>query len=71
MVKKRQLLTLLLTSKIKDCFGVYEVEALISGKPYTYLISSAFAVEECERLIRLRKPGKAINWLKKFNLKEE
>ena len=69
MVKKRQLLTLLLTSKTKDFFGVWKVNVLINGKEYSYSIPSEFAVEEFERLV-LHTPGKALNLLKTFNLKE-
>ena len=70
MIKKRQNLTLYLTRKIRDFFGVWQVDVILNGKEYSYSIPSEFAVEEFERLV-LHTPGKAINWLKKFNLKEE
>ena len=70
MPKKRQKLTICLTAKRKDFFSVWEMDVLINGKEYTYSIPSEFAVEEFER-IALHTPGKAINWLKKFNLKME
>lgn len=70
MIKKRQILTLCLIAKTKDFFGVWSVDVAINGKIYTYSIPSEFAVEEFERLI-MHTPGKALNWLKKFNLKDE
>ena len=70
MIKKRQKITVCLTSKSRDFFGVWSVDVLINSKEYTYSIPSEFAVEEFERLCK-KTPGKALNWLKKFNLKEK
>lgn len=70
MSKKRHDLTLCLISKIRDFFGVWLVDVAINGKIYTYSIPSEFAVEEFERML-IYTPGKALNWLKKFNLKDE
>lgn len=70
MFKKRQKLTLCLISKIKDYFGLWEVNILINKKEYTFLIPSEYAVEKFERMSK-RFPGRALNLLKKFNVKEK
>ena len=71
MSKKGQKLTISLESKTKDWSGVYELIINISGKRYTYLITSEFAVRKIEQLIRRRKPGKALNVLRLFNIGKE
>jgi hypothetical protein len=70
MFKKRQILTLCLVSKIKDYFGLWEVNVLINKKEYTFLIPSEYAVEKFERMSKCF-PGRALNLLKKFNIKEK
>jgi hypothetical protein len=70
-IKKSRKLTVYLMSKIRDCFGVWEVEVVINGKPYTYPLSSAFAVSAFEDLLYKKKPGKALQVLKKFKIEEE
>jgi hypothetical protein len=66
--KNVQLLNIKLESKVKDFMGVWEVGVLINGKAYTYSISSEWAVEEFERLLRKRKPGRALKVLNQFKL---
>jgi len=66
--KKRHKLTFLITSKVKDFNGVWEVCILLGNKEYTYPVSSEWAVEECERLLKNRRYGKALQVLKQFKL---
>lgn len=70
MRQKSQKLTICLISKFKDFAGVWEVVVEIKGKPYTFAIASEFAVRTAECLIAQHKPGKALNLLKQFALKE-
>lgn len=60
MSKKCQNLTVSLISKMRDYFGVWEVEVLINGVVYTYPISSEYILKKVEKLLRLKKPGKAL-----------
>jgi hypothetical protein len=69
--KKRQNLTICLTSKTKDFFGVWSVSILINKKEYIYNITSTFAVEEAERMLYNKRYGKAIQILKQNTIKEE
>jgi len=68
--KKRQKLTLCLECISKDFFGVFKIDALVNGKTYTFHTSSEYSVRKVEELIKKRRPGKALNLLKLFNLKE-
>jgi hypothetical protein len=70
MSQKRQKLTCLLLSKAKDCFGIWEVCILINDKEYTYPITSEFAVNKFEKLLRCKhpKPGKALHLLTLFKV---
>lgn len=61
--EKGQKLTCQLLSKVKDYFGVWEVTVLINNRLYTYPISSEFLLKKVEKLIRLKKFGKAIHVL--------
>lgn len=70
-VKKRQKLTVCLTSKVRDIFGVWHCEVVIGKKEYSFHIVSEFAVRKVEQLIRRHRPGAAVNLLKQFNVKEE
>jgi hypothetical protein len=67
--QKRQSLTLCLTSKMRDFFGVWEVSVIIGDKSYTYPISSEFKVRKIEQLIRLKKFGSAIKLLNEAKIK--
>lgn len=69
-IKKCQKLTFILTSKVRDFNGVWEVTVLIKDKQYTYPINSTWAVEEVERLLYKRRYGKALQVLKQFTTKE-
>ena len=60
------MLKLVITSKVKDLFGIWEVTVLLDGKEYTYPTTSEYAVKKVEKLIRNRKPGKALHVLKLF-----
>jgi hypothetical protein len=55
----------------KDFFGVFTVQALIDEKPYTFVLNSEYAIRQVQKLIRQRRPGRALNMLKKFNVKLE
>jgi len=68
MSKKGQKLTVCLLSKVRDCFGVWEITVVINEKPYTYPIDSEYAVRKIEKMIRLNKPGKAIHLLSQFKI---
>lgn len=70
MNKKGQKLTISLLSKTKDFFGIWEVCVLINGKEYTYPVTSEYAVEKFERLLRgpHPKPGKALHMLTLFKV---
>lgn len=62
------MLKLRILHKVKDTFGIWEVTILINGGEYTYPLTSEFAVKKIEKLIRNRKPGKALYMLKLFTL---
>jgi hypothetical protein len=66
MSKKIQKLNLSLEAIIKNPFGLYEVHTLINGKPYTFPITSEFAVRKIQSLLRRNKPGKALSLLRLF-----
>lgn len=66
--KKSQKLTLCLTTEVKDVFGVYILDVLINEKLYTYLLNSEFAVRQFKKLLRHKRPGKALNILKQFKM---
>jgi len=53
----------------RDFFGVFTVQALIDTKPYTFAVNSEYAIRQIQKLIRQRRPGRALNMLKKFNVK--
>uniref|UniRef100_A0A6M3KIV4 Uncharacterized protein n=1 Tax=viral metagenome TaxID=1070528 RepID=A0A6M3KIV4_9ZZZZ len=53
-------------SKVRDIFGIWEVTVLLNKKEYTYPIISEYALKKVERLLRNRKPGKALHVLKLF-----
>jgi hypothetical protein len=55
----------------KDFFGIFTVHALIDEKPYTFVLNSEYAIRQVQKLIRQRRPGRALNMLKKFNVKLE
>ena len=59
-----------LNLRVKTWAGYWEISALISGKWYIYYITSEFALEKIEKLIKRKYYGKAINQLKKFNIKK-
>ena len=61
-------LTNILTSKSE--FGLFEVVVLINQKPYSYRLNSEWAVRKFQTLFDKGWNGKALNVLKKFNLKE-
>lgn len=64
----KQKLKVVLTSKIKDCFGVWEVCVAINGRHYTYPIESEFILRKVEKMIRLEKYSKAIHLLSQFKV---
>ena len=68
--KKRQKLTICLLSKAKDWAGVWEVRIMINDKPYIYFINSEYALEKFEKLLRQKKPGKALHLLSLFKVQE-
>ena len=53
-------------SKTRDCFGVWEVSVLINGRAYTYPVDSEYIVRKIEKMLRFRKPGKALHLLSQF-----
>jgi hypothetical protein len=55
-------------STSKDCFGVIEVTVSLNGKTYTYPITSEFAMKKVEKMIRLKKFGKALHLLSLFKI---
>jgi hypothetical protein len=61
----------MLTSEVKDFFGVIEVGVRINGKDYTYPITSEFALSKVKRLLYCKHPkyGKALQVLKMFTVK--
>ena len=48
--------------------GVKEVTVLIDTKPYTFELDSQYALEEFYRLHDSGHNGRALNWLKKYNV---
>jgi hypothetical protein len=60
------MLTLKITSKVRDVFGIWEVTVLLNNKLYTFPVTSEFALRKVEKLLRNRKPGKALHLLKLF-----
>jgi hypothetical protein len=56
-------------STSKDCFGVIEVTVSLNGKAYTYPITSEFALKKVQKMIRLKKFGKALHLLSLFKVK--
>lgn len=57
-----------LISKVKDCFGVWEVAVTINERLYTYPIESEYILKKIEKMIRLKKYGKAIHLLSQFKV---
>lgn len=68
--KKRQKLTFCLEVVSKDFFGIFTVETLINGKEYTFCLNSEYILRKIESLIHRHKSGKALNLIKKWNVKE-
>ena len=52
----------------RDFFGVFTVQALVDAKHYTFVVNSEYAIRQIQKLIRQRRPGRALNMLKKFNV---
>lgn len=65
---QKEKLTVQITAKIRDFFGVWEVHTLVNTKQYLFWLNSDFKVEQVEKLLRLHKPGMALNFLKQNNL---
>jgi len=60
-----------IVSVMKDWTGLIDVTVRVNGKKdYTFTLSSQFDFEEFERLLK-HNPGKALNWLKKTEIKSE
>ena len=57
-----------LLSEVRDFFGVYELTVSINGKIYTYPITSEYAARKIEKMIRLKKFGKALHLLSQFKI---
>jgi len=57
-----------LISEVRDFFGVWEVTVDINEKVYTYPLNSEYAVRKIEKMIRLRKFGKALHLLSQFKI---
>lgn len=57
-----------IVSKTKDFFGVIEVCVSINGKIYTYPITSEFIIRKIEKMLRLKKFGKALHLLSLFKI---
>lgn len=68
MSQKGQKLTIYLLATRKDCFGVIEVDVSINGKQYTYPITSEFILRKVQKMIRLKKFGKALHLLSLFQI---
>jgi hypothetical protein len=66
--KKGQKLTLSVLSKVKDVFGLWEVDVKINSKVYTYQISSEYLLRKVDSLIYRHKPGRALYLLKIANV---
>lgn len=62
---------LFVSSVKRDWTGLIDISIVINNKKeYTFTLSSQFDLEEFERLA-LHNPGKALNWLKQVNIKNE
>lgn len=68
-MSKRLSVTHLSTSL--DLFGVWDVVILINDKEYTYSIYSEYGYRMFIRFLNVNRPGKAINTLKRFSIKEK
>jgi len=49
--------------------GIKEVTVLVDTRPYTFELDSQYALEEFYRLHDSGHNGKALNWLKKYNVR--
>jgi hypothetical protein len=58
-------------SAVKDWTGLIDVTVRVNGKKdYTFTLSSQFDLDEFNKLL-VHNPGKALNWLKKVEIKSE
>lgn len=71
MSKNSQKLTICLESVRKDFLGLYDIIALINHKPYSYVLNSEYIVRKVQDLIKRHRPGKALQLLKKSNIKSK
>lgn len=55
-------------STSKDYTGIYSIDVLIDGKPYNYKVASSYHYDEFLKNLRRKKPGTALNILKKINI---
>ena len=69
--QKLQNMHLLIESTSRDSFGVIEVKTILNGKPYTFPITSEFALRKVQSLLRRHKPGKALQLLRLFLVEKE
>ena len=52
----------------KDIFGLYHLSVLIDSKEYSFHLASEWALRQVKIALKRRRPGRAINVLKQFNL---